>query len=104
MVGLSSMPRPLTLVPIGELSVSRVQWWAYCPCAHALHSPPSLLPCRANERHAQQLLHPSGLSVPELKPKRVRVVVFRDEKGVKQPIFDSQQITHDEEEVRTLYF
>ena len=50
---------------------------------------------RANERHAKQLLHPNGLSVPELNPNRVRVVVFRDEKGVKQEVFDSQQLTNE---------
>ncbi len=45
MVGLSSMPHPshwysfhatpLTLVLIGELSVSRVQWWLYHLLLHA---------------------------------------------------------------------
>ena len=56
---------------------------------------------RESERHARHLLHPLGLSVPELTPNRVRVVVFRDEKGIKQPIFDSQQLTNEEGEVRS---
>ena len=47
------------------------------------------------EGHARQLLHPSDLSVPILSPSRVRVVVFRDEKGVKQTIFDSQQVNNE---------
>ena len=51
---------------------------------------------RAAEDRARQLLHPAGLSVPVLNQARIRVVVFRDEKGVKQPIFDSQQISIDD--------
>jgi hypothetical protein len=35
-----------------------------------------------------------------LNPNRLRVVVFRDEKGAKQPIFDSQQLSSEEGEVR----
>ena len=38
--------------------------------------------------------------MPVLNPSRVRVVVFRDEKGVKQPVFDSQQVNTDKGEVR----
>ena len=99
-----ALPRPLHWRALSELVQSNGGPLVHAtpfnggPIVHAtpLTPPP---PCRANERHAQQLLHPSGLSVPELKSKRVRVVVFRDEKGVKQPIFDSQQVTNNEEEV-----
>ncbi len=34
--------------------------------------------------------------MPVLSQSRIRVVVFRDEKGVKQPVFDSQQLPTEE--------
>jgi hypothetical protein len=44
----------------------------------------------AQERHAKALLHPQGYNVPELSEDRVRVVMYRDERGVKTSVFDSQ--------------
>jgi hypothetical protein len=44
----------------------------------------------AQERRAKSLLHPQGYNCPDLTEDRVRVVVFRDDKGVKTPVFDSQ--------------
>ena len=44
------------------------------------------------------LLHPQGYNCPDLSEDRVRVVVFRDEKGVKTNVFDSQ--VHCEQEER----
>ena len=54
-----------------------------------LSPPPPDLP-RAQERHAKALLHPQGYNVPELSEEKVRVVVYRDERGVKTSVFDSQ--------------
>lgn len=51
---------------------------------------PSLPPSSAQERRARSLLHPQGYNCPDLTEDRVRVVVFRDDKGVKTPVFDSQ--------------
>ena len=87
---------PLTLVLIGELSVSPVQWYVCHPVQTLAQT---LNPYRASERRAHHLLHPGGLSVSELNPNRLRVVVFRDDKGMKLPIFDSQLYTNEEGEV-----
>ena len=50
-------------------------------------------PHRARERRARFLLNPSGASAVELSPNRVRLVVFRDDKGQKLPLFDSDTQT-----------
>ena len=42
--------------------------------------------------------------MPELNPTQIRVVVFKDEKGIKQPIFDSQQFSSEEGEVSSNIF
>ena len=44
----------------------------------------------AQERHAHELLYPGSSTLPDLQPSRVRMVVFRDDRGVKVPLFDSQ--------------
>ena len=51
---------------------------------------PPLFCHRAQERHAHELLHPGSPTLPDLQPSRVRMVVFRDDRGVKVPLFDSQ--------------
>ena len=56
----------------------------YC-CTHY-----ALCPCSARERHARGLIYPNGLSSARIHSTRIRLVVFRDDKGVKQQLFDSQ--------------
>ena len=51
---------------------------------------PPLFSLRAQERHAHELLHPGSPTLPDLQPSRVCMVVFRDDRGVKVPLFDSQ--------------
>ena len=65
------------------------------PFSSSSSSPPLLLLpplfChRAQERHAHELLHPGSPTLPDLQPSRVRMVVFRDDRGVKVLLFDSQ--------------
>ena len=74
-------------------------------CAYRLPPSPPPPPPSAQERRAQHLLHPQGYNCPDLTEDRVRVVVFRDEKGVKTPVFDSQVHcdTEEKEKVRVFH-
>ena len=77
-------------------SSSCVDLFAVPPSPYSSSSSPPLLPLpplfclRAQERHAHELLHPGSPTLPDLQPSRVRMVVFRDDRGVKVPLFDSQ--------------
>ena len=54
------------------------------------HTHTHYIPSSARERHARGLIYPNGFSSARINSTRVRLVVFRDDKGVKQQLFDSQ--------------